>query len=61
MDDIYSCFGANSSKSSPTDICSSNTKADSDTDHLQANLARKLCTIAIQQEMGKRIHLVRVQ
>ena len=37
---ICSYFGAGSSKSSSTDICITDTEADSDIDHLQANPAR---------------------
>ena len=45
MDDIRSYFDASSSKSTPTDVCSTDTESDSDTDHLQS---KKLCTASIQ-------------
>ena len=45
MDDIRPYFDANSSKSTPTDVCSTDTESDSDTDHLQP---KKLCTASIQ-------------
>ena len=46
MDDIRSYFDASSSKSTPTDVCSTDTEPDSDTDHLQP---KKLCTASIQR------------
>ena len=46
MDDIRSYFDASSSKSTPTDVCSTDTESDSDTDHLQP---KKLCTASIQR------------
>lgn len=51
MDDIRSYFDASSSKSTPTDVCSTDTEPDSDTDHLQP---KKLCTASIQRRSKSR-------
>ena len=69
---MCSYFDVSSSKSTPTDVCSTDTESDSDTDHLQP---KKLCLLlysivlnlthrqssGITIKMGEGIHLVRVQ
>ena len=57
MDDIHAYFEASSSKCSPTDIYSNtDTETDSDTDHLQANLAKKLCSTSSSQQHCSKPH-----
>ena len=56
MNDICSYFDASSCKSSPNDIHSTDTETDSDTDHLQANLAKKLCTTSSSQQHYSKSH-----
>ena len=50
MNDMCSYSGETSSQSSPTDICNTDSETYSDTDHLQANPAKKLCTMSSSQQ-----------
>ena len=46
IDDIHFYFDTSSPKSTPTEVCSTDTESDSDTDHLRP---KKLCTTSIQR------------